>query len=68
MPPPMPAGTAPRPQDWAEPLSADAALARGLVCAAVRETFEESGVLLAGAGPDDVADVSGPEWEADRLP
>ena len=28
--------------------------------AAVRETFEESGVLLAGAGPDDVVDVSGP--------
>ena len=48
-------------------LSADASLARGLVCAAVRETFEESGVLLAGAEPDDVADVAGPEWEADRL-
>jgi 8-oxo-dGTP pyrophosphatase MutT (NUDIX family) len=55
------------PEEWAGVLSADAALARGLVCAAVRETFEESGVLLAGAGPDEVADVSGPEWEAERL-
>ena len=55
------------PEEWADALSADAALARGLVCAAVRETFEESGVLLAGAGAAEVADVSGPEWEADRL-
>ncbi len=57
----------PAPERWAGPMSADPALARGLVCAAVRETFEESGVLLAGAGPDEVADVSGPDWEADRL-
>jgi 8-oxo-dGTP pyrophosphatase MutT (NUDIX family) len=55
------------PEEWAGVLSADAALAQGLVCAAVRETFEESGVLLAGAGPDEVADVSGADWEADRL-
>ena len=58
-------GTAPG--DWARLLSADAGLAHGLVCAAVRETFEESGVLLAGAGPTEVADVSGPEWESDRI-
>ncbi len=57
----------PHPEEWAQILSADAGLSRGLVCAAVRETFEESGVLLAGAGPDQVADVAGPEWEADRL-
>jgi 8-oxo-dGTP pyrophosphatase MutT (NUDIX family) len=40
---------------------------RALVCAAVRETFEESGVLLAGApdgGP--LAVPCGPEWAADR--
>jgi 8-oxo-dGTP pyrophosphatase MutT (NUDIX family) len=55
------------PEEWADILTADAALARGLVCAAVRETFEESGVLLAGAGPDEVADVSGADWEAERL-
>ncbi len=55
------------PQDWTDVLKADAGLTHALVCAAVRETFEESGVLLAGAGPDDIADVAGPDWEADRL-
>jgi 8-oxo-dGTP pyrophosphatase MutT (NUDIX family) len=55
----------PEPDEWTGPLSAGTALARGLVCAAVRETFEESGVLLAGAGPDQVvADTA--EWEAER--
>jgi 8-oxo-dGTP pyrophosphatase MutT (NUDIX family) len=57
----------PPPEEWAGILSADAALSRGLVCAAVRETFEESGVLLAGAGPHEVADVAGADWEADRV-
>ena len=37
----------PSPAEWAAALSADERLARGLVAAAVRETFEESGVLLA---------------------
>lgn len=53
--------------EWAERLGADESLARALVCAAVRETFEESGVLLAG--PDEhsvVADTTGEDWEADR--
>jgi 8-oxo-dGTP pyrophosphatase MutT (NUDIX family) len=48
----------PSPAWWADRFSCDVGLARALVCAAVRETFEESGVLLAG--PDDtsvVADV-----------
>ena len=54
-------------QEWGRALGAPAALARALVCAAVRETFEESGVLLAGPGPAAVvADTSGPDWEADR--
>ena len=55
------------PQDWTGPLSAEPPLGHGLVCAAVRETFEESGVLLAGSGPHDVVDVSSPEWEAERI-
>ena len=38
----------PSPAEWAERLACDESLARALVCAAVRETFEESGVLLAG--------------------
>ena len=42
--------------------------ARALVCAAVRETFEESGVLLAGPSADAVvADTTGDDWEADRV-
>ncbi len=54
--------------DWARLLTADSRLATALVCAAVRETFEESGVLLAGSSPDDVvADITGDDWEADRL-
>ena len=42
-------------------------LARALVCAAVRETFEESGVLLAGTADEVVADTTGDDWEADRV-
>ena len=53
---------------WAAALGCAEPLARALVCAAVRETFEESGVLLAGTGPDDVlADVSTDDWEAERV-
>ena len=35
-------------EEWATTLGCESPLARALVCAAVRETFEESGVLLAG--------------------
>ncbi len=57
----------PSPAEWAERLGCDEELARALVCAAVRETFEESGVLLAGPHADEVvADTTGEEWEADR--
>jgi 8-oxo-dGTP pyrophosphatase MutT (NUDIX family) len=52
--------------DWSAALSADERLARALVCAAVRETFEESGVLLAGPTPAEVCAVTGPDWEVDR--
>ena len=57
----------PSPEEWAGRLGVDAANARALVCAAVRETFEESGVLLAGPSTDEVvADTTGEDWEADR--
>lgn len=57
----------PPPREWAAALGADPGLARALVCAAVRETFEESGVLLAGPTPDTVcSDVDDAGWEADR--
>ncbi|MCW2787032.1 MAG: hypothetical protein JWP74_3549 [Marmoricola sp.] len=58
----------PSPAEWAERLGTDEAKARALVCAAVRETFEESGVLLAGESADSVvADTTGDDWEADRI-
>lgn len=52
---------------WGGVFDAPPELARALVCAAVRETFEESGILLAGPSPDSVvADTTGEDWEADR--
>jgi 8-oxo-dGTP pyrophosphatase MutT (NUDIX family) len=67
----------PSPAEWARRLGLEAEpAARSMVCAAVRETFEESGVLLAGRAPDGVrepadrdgvvGDVSGPDWESAR--
>lgn len=53
--------------EWASLLGVDEPLARALVCAAVRETFEESGVLFAGTTDDTVVeDTTGPDWEEDR--
>ena len=58
----------PTPAEWAQRLGTDEDMARALVCAAVRETFEESGVLLAGPSADEVvADTTGEDWEADRV-
>jgi 8-oxo-dGTP pyrophosphatase MutT (NUDIX family) len=57
----------PSPAEFGARLGASAEVARALVCAAVRETFEESGLLLAGApdgGP--VAVPAGASWDADR--
>jgi 8-oxo-dGTP pyrophosphatase MutT (NUDIX family) len=61
------AWSGPAPSVWAEQLQTSQELARALVCAAVRETFEESGVLLAGDEEGEVvADTTGDDWEADR--
>lgn len=58
----------PSPQEWAARLDTDEETARALVCAAVRETFEESGVLLAGTSESNVvADTTGDDWESDRV-
>jgi 8-oxo-dGTP pyrophosphatase MutT (NUDIX family) len=58
----------PRPQDWAGILTAAPGLAKALVCAAVRETFEESGVALTGTDPSSVvADTTADDWETDRM-
>jgi 8-oxo-dGTP pyrophosphatase MutT (NUDIX family) len=58
----------PPPAEWARAFGCDERIARELVCAAVRETFEEAGVLLAGPadGGSVVPDVSGDDWEAQR--
>ncbi|MEW1646377.1 NUDIX hydrolase [Streptomyces sp. NPDC091219] len=52
---------------WADRLGVDETAAQAIVCAAVRETYEESGVLLAGRTPDSVVgDTTGADWETDR--
>jgi 8-oxo-dGTP pyrophosphatase MutT (NUDIX family) len=52
---------------WASRLDVDEDSAQAIVCAAVRETYEEAGVLLAGPTPDTVVgDTTGDDWEADR--
>ncbi|WP_198679291.1 NUDIX hydrolase [Thermomonospora amylolytica] len=57
----------PEAAEWGKAFGADETVARGLVCAAVRETFEETLVLLAGPTPDSVVDdTRGEDWEADR--
>jgi 8-oxo-dGTP pyrophosphatase MutT (NUDIX family) len=59
----------PSPAQWAAAFGCDERTARELVCAAVREAFEEAGVLLAGPAGEDggvVPDVSGDDWEEQR--
>ncbi|BCJ66100.1 NUDIX hydrolase [Polymorphospora rubra] len=57
----------PGPQEWGRRLGLADGPAQAVVCAAVREVFEESGVLLAGPdGGSVVGDVSGDDWEAAR--
>ncbi|GAA0919956.1 NUDIX hydrolase [Streptomyces thermoalcalitolerans] len=52
---------------WADRLGVDESAAQAIVCAAVRETYEEAGVLLAGPDADSVVgDTTGADWEADR--
>ena len=46
------AWSGPEPSWWAQRLRVDTDLAEALVCAAARETFEESGVLFAGPADD----------------
>ena len=63
----LPGWAGPSPAQWGAALGCTEQLARGLVCAAVRETFEEAGVLLAGPREGGVlADVSTDDWEEER--
>ncbi|QKU00544.1 hypothetical protein FOB87_00010 [Mycolicibacterium smegmatis] len=50
----------PEPSWWAQRLGVDEGLAEALVCAAARETFEESGVLFAGPRTGPVTPASSP--------
>lgn len=54
----------PSPKEWGERLGVDAGTAQAVVCAAVRETFEEAGVLLAGPDPHGTAEPR--DWSAER--
>ncbi len=64
---PQIAWAGPDPATWGQIFEVGPELACALVCAAVRETFEESGVLLAGLSADSVvADTTGADWEEDR--
>jgi len=57
----------PAPAEWAALLHVDEPVARELVAAAVREVFEECGVLLAGPSAESVVDdVSGQHWHQQR--
>lgn len=57
----------PSPAEWAERFGCDEGLSRSLVAAAVREVFEECGVLLAGPDAHSVvADLRDPEWDVER--
>jgi 8-oxo-dGTP pyrophosphatase MutT (NUDIX family) len=56
----------PTPEEFGEQLGCPTELARALVCAAVRETFEESGVLLAGGADGAPAEFDEPSLTADR--
>jgi 8-oxo-dGTP pyrophosphatase MutT (NUDIX family) len=54
---------------WANRLGVDETDAQAIVCAAVRETYEEAGVLLAGPTADSVVGDTKEtveDWEADR--
>lgn len=60
------AWSGPAPAEWAASFGCDEKLARALVCAAVRETFEEAGVLLASVDGAEVLAADDDGWEADR--
>ena len=54
------------PEEFGAKLGVSPAEARALVVAAVRETYEESGLLLAGTPDGGTVVPSGPDWQRDR--
>jgi 8-oxo-dGTP pyrophosphatase MutT (NUDIX family) len=64
----QPGWAGPSPSAWARRMhTASEAEARALVCAAIRETYEEAGVLFAAPAGSSSPDMTDPSWEADRL-
>lgn len=57
----------PTPAQWAQRIGKDEVTTRQIIVAAIREVFEESGILLAGT-PDGaiLSDLSGDEWLQER--
>ncbi len=59
--------TGPSPEQWGEDLGIGPDSARAVVCAAVRETFEESGVLLASpTNGSQLRNLDSDDWREDR--
>lgn len=56
----------PSPAQWAEHMGCDEEQARGVVVAAVRELFEECGVLLAGADGESLVRPEEKAWSEQR--
>jgi len=57
----------PPPREWARLMGVPEPIAQAVVIAAVREVFEECGVLLAGPSAERVVlDVSGDDWRTER--
>lgn len=56
----------PSPRAWARMLDADEHQAEALVCACIRECYEECGVLFAGHGAETICPTEGNEWERQR--
>lgn len=64
---PAPAWVGPTPDRWAADLGVDPGDARAVVHAAIRETFEESGYLLAShTDGSPLVDLDTDEWRQDR--
>jgi 8-oxo-dGTP pyrophosphatase MutT (NUDIX family) len=64
----QPGWAGPPPSTWMRRLhTASEAEARAVVCAAIRETYEEAGVLFAAPAGSSSPDMTDPSWEADRL-
>lgn len=59
--------TGPSPDQWGLDLGTGPDIARAIVCAAVRETFEESGVLLASpVNGSRLRNLDSDDWREDR--